>query len=169
MVSDKHAAEQSTADKVVTVTTKDNTVTNITASEEKSDKVDDSKGKDILISTTQEPTAPVMATLPQEDKVAEPIKHSQDGVADKEVTEKPSEGMRVRVQHPEPVKSVAGAVAGSGEVSMETDELVVHTVDEDDFKIEEQSRDHVGKKSGELPSSTTDEQVNNEACMELLW
>ena len=167
MVSDKHTAEQSTASKVVTMATRDNTVTNMTASEEKSDKVDDSKGKDIVISTTQEPTAPIMATHTQEDKVAEPIKPSQDSVADKEVTEKPSEGTKIRTQHPEPVKSAAGA--GSGEVSMETDELVVHTVDEDDFKIEEQSRDHVGKKSGELPSSTTDEQVSNEVCNRLLW
>ena len=41
---------------------------------------------------------------------------------------------------------------------MEIEDLVVHTVDEDDFKMEEQYRDHVSKKAGELPSSTTNEQ-----------
>jgi len=40
---------------------------------------------------------------------------------------------------------------------MEVDELVVHTIDEDDFKMEEQSRSKVSKKSRKLP---TEEQVS---------
>jgi len=49
----------------------------------------------------------------------------------------------------------------AAEVSMEVDELVVHTIDEDDFKIEEQSRSKVSKrKSGELPAGGVEERVS---------
>jgi len=48
----------------------------------------------------------------------------------------------------------------AAEVSMEVDELVVHTIDEDDFKMEEQSRSHVSKKSRKLPTSGTEERVS---------
>ena len=68
-----------------------------------------------------------------------------------------------------------GNSQSAAEVSMEADELVVHTVDEDDFKIEEQSRSQVSKKkkrkSGELPTGTADERVgcpNNMSSLTLL-
>ncbi|XP_065915228.1 apoptotic chromatin condensation inducer in the nucleus-like [Dysidea avara] len=60
-----------------------------------------------------------------------------------------------------------GNSQSAAEVSMEADELVVHTVDEDDFKIEEQSRSQVSKKkkrkSGELPTGTADERNESDA------
>ena len=149
------------------MTTKDSTVASVTTapSEGETDKAEDSKVKDTIISTTQESTAPVVT---QEDKVAEPINSNQGNVQDKEVAEKGSEQVQnTTADQPEAVKPTTEA--GSAEVSMEMDDLVVHTVDEDDFKIEEQSRDRVSKKSGELPSSTTDEQVSIEASHVLLW
>ena len=149
------------------MTTKDSTVATVTTapSEREVDKAEDVKGKDTVISTTQESTA---AAVTQEDKVAETIRINQGNVQDKEVVEKKSEQVEnTSPDQPEAVKPTTEA--GSAEVSMEMDELVVHTVDEDDFKIEEQSTDHVSKKSGELPSSTTDEQVSIEACHVLLW
>ena len=150
------------------MTTNDSTATSVTTapSEGEIDKAEDSKGKDTVISTTQEESTGPAVT--QEDKVAEPIRNNQGNVQDKEVVEKESEQVEnTSPDQPEAVKPTTEA--GSAEVSMEMDDLVVHTVDEDDFKIEEQSRDQVSKKSGELPSSTTDEQVNIEACHVLLW
>ena len=100
-----------------------------------------------------------MAAHTQDDKVTEPIRNNQGDVQDKEVTEKEGEEVKnTTPDQPEAVKPTTEG--GSAEVSMEMDDLLVHTVDEDDFKIEEQSKDHVSKKSGELPSSTTDEQVS---------
>ena len=150
------------------MTTNDSTATSVTTapSEGEIDKAEDSKGKDTVISTTQEESTGPAVT--QEDKVAEPIRNNQGNVQDKEVVEKESEQVEnTSPDQPEAVKPTTEA--GSAEVSMEMDDLVVHTVDEDDFKIEEQSRDQVSKKSGELPSSTTDEQVNIEVCHVLLW
>ena len=148
------------------MTTKDSTVATVTTapSEKEIDKAEDVKGKDTVISTTQESTT---AAVTQDDKVAETIRINQGNVQDKEVVEKESEQVeKTSPDQPEAVKPTTEA--GSAEVSMEMDDLVVHTVD-DDFKIEEQSTDHVSKKSGELPSSTTDEQVSIEGCHVLLW
>lgn len=168
-VTSNKVTEQVAADKTVTKTTvKDNVVTSHTVTtEEKVDKVDDDdvKEKQTLASTTQESTTPAI-TETQEEKVIQPITNSEENSHDKGEIEKGTDAVENISKQDEPVvetskclQSVTEAAA-SVEVSMEMDDLVVHTVDEDDFKIEEQSRAHVSKKSGELPSSTTDEQVS---------
>lgn len=147
------------------MTTKDSVVTSVTIAnnENKADKGDDSvKEKETVISTAQESAAPAV-THTEEDKAAAEQTKSEDKLQDKEVVEKATEPVENASTQPEETETVNSlqptTEAASAEVSMEMDDLVVHTV-EDDFKIEEQSRDHVSKKSGELPSSTTEEPVS---------
>lgn len=174
-VSNKTTGEQSTTDKPVVMTT-DNAVTTACrdtaprSSEDKTDRVEDSvQDKNAtVITTTEEPAPPAVTQTQTEDKVVEQMR-KEDKPEDKVEKE-------VKVVENTPTQQRSGDVAkptteaaSSAEVSMEMDDLVVHAVDEDDFKMEEQSRDHVSKKSGELPSSTTDEQVRNKVFNELLW
>ena len=170
-VSNETTAEQSITDKPVTMTT-DNVVATAPrdtatpgSSEDKTAKVEDSvKEKDVtVIATTEEPVAPAVVQT-QEDKVVDQIK-SEEKPGDKEVEKEAKlvENTTVQQQSDDVAKNIQPTTeaASSAEVSMEMEDLVVHTVDEDDFKMEEQSRDHVNKKAGELPSSTTNEQVRN--------
>jgi len=153
------------------VTVKDNVVTSVTATtEEKVDKVDDSmKEKETLTSTIQESITPAITEAQEEvDKGVQVITNSEENLQDKDETEKVTDAVEKQDEQPakEDSKCLQSSTeVASAEVSMEMDDLVVHTVDEDDFKIEEQSRAHVSKKSGELPSSTTDEQVSNKVVV----
>ena len=157
-----------TTDNAVTTACKD---TATRSSEDKTDRVEDSvQDKNAtVITTTDKPAAPAVTQTQTdlEDKVVEQMR-KEDKPEDKVEKE-------VEVVENTPTQQRSGDVAkptteaaSSAEVSMEMDDLVVHAVDEDDFKMEEQSRDHVSKKSGELPSSTTDEQVRNKVFNELL-
>ena len=158
------------------MTTKDDNVT-APSSENKAD--DNSvKDKETVILTTRESTAPAvtqMVTQTKEDVPAEQIS-SNDKSQDNKVgkTSEPVLAQDTSTQEQAEVNATNNVqptteAAGTAEVSMEMDDLVVHTVDEDDFKMEEQSRDHVKRKSGEIPSSTTDEQVSNKIHDELPW
>lgn len=113
-----------------------------------------------------------MVSQTQVEEAVQPIINNEDKLQDKVDVEKSTETIgNVSTQQQQEEKAVVETAkilppatdVSTAEVSMEMEDLVVHTV-EDDFKIEEQSRDHVSKKSGEMPSSTTDEQVSNKAC-----
>ena len=149
-------------------TSKDNVVTSVGTSEGKGNKTDDEvvkvndSVKDTVISTTNEPAAPAVGEG-QEEATQPMIPNYTESVEGKE--EKTIDGVEKELAKEEGVKETSSkptTEASSAEVSMEMDDLVVHTV-EDDFKIEEQSRTHVSKKSGEVPSSTTDEQVRSKS------
>lgn len=167
IVSNKVTVEQSSIDKTVSMTSKDNTVTTAPTSNE--EKVDDVsiKEKDTIVTNTQDSTTPTV-THAEEDKVVEAIK--DDTQKTEEIKKTVMENNTSTQEELDGAKSLESTTleVASAEVSMEMDDLVVHTVDEDDFKIEQQSRDHVSKKSNELPSSTTDEKVNN-IVLQLLW
>lgn len=167
IVSNKVTVEQSSVDKTVSMTSKDNTVTTAPTSNE--EKVDDVsiKEKDTIVTNTQDSTTQTV-THAEEDKVVEAIK--DDTQKTEEIKKTVMENNTSTQEELDGAKSLESTTleVASAEVSMEMDDLVVHTVDEDDFKIEQQSRDHVSKKSNELPSSTTDEKVNN-IVLQLLW
>ena len=158
-----------TTDNAITTACKD---TATRSSEDKTDRVEDSvQDKNAtVITTTEEPAAPAV-TQTQTDLEIKVVEQMRKENKPEDKVEK-----EVEVVENTPTQQRSGDVAkptteaaSSAEVSMEMDDLVVHAVDEDDFKMEEQSRDHVSKKSGELPSSTTDEQVRNKVFNELLW
>ena len=161
-----------TTDNVVPTAARDTAATG--SSEDKTGKVEDGvKEKDAtVIAVHEEPAAPGVVQT-QEDKVVEQMR-SEDKPGDKELEKEATkvvENTGVQEQSADAVKNIQPTTeaSSSAEVSMEMEDLVVHTVDEDDFKMEEQSRDHVSRKAGELPSSTTNEQVRNKVCVELSW
>jgi len=84
------------------------------------------------------------------------LQHDKDGSSKDTITE---DNTQVVTSQHGGVEDKDGSQSAA-EVSMEVDELVVHTIDEDDFKMEEQSRSHASKKSRKLPTDGAEERVS---------